>query len=162
MSRRYGRNQKRRALARIEQLELAAAALHIAASQARDSAAFARAELEHVREALGENFIGLSPMQIAYRLNAQRDPLDWKHPIGGENDLVTMHALSFQCRDESDRHEYQMHFRFDLAGQTVGYAVSEPAIRRTPPKHLARQLAVAMSIHLVDALRRPDREGRRA
>lgn len=156
MSRRYGRNQKRAARRRIEQLERREADYTEAYN--RDTIALRRQlskaqdELHRVQQALGPDFIGLSPSEVARRTETLADPEDWRVPVGDGS--VTMWSMAYECFTVSDRPQHQIHFRVRLAGACVGYALSGPALYRAPAGYLARQIGEEMARLLIGDIRK--------
>lgn len=166
MSRRYGRNQKRRARAEIAQLEQKATELQ--AAMVLDRALLRhqtqkinelQSRLEDVARIMGTNFIGLEPalwkFQEKHQINRFRCPVD-----GGD---VVMHTMMAGITKDQFRPDYMVHFRVDLAGESVGYTISEVALRHGPEEYIARRISEEMAQMLVRDLRkklgRPDLGG---
>lgn len=161
MSRRYGRNQKRKARQEIARLSQYLAnyeeAYHRDLSMLRQRCREATRQLDSVREALGQNFIGLDPETFVRRTMELDDPHGWNHPVPGGH--VRMEGLS--CRFFEDTHtpHHQLHFRVELAGKKVGYALSLQAIRHAPAEVVARKMAHELARMLVEDLRKAGGQG---
>ena len=150
MGRRYGRNQKRKARLRIEELEtahrMADALLKRVASQ-RDRL---RTELNMVSDALGPNFIGLSPVEAALKCASVKDG----RMLDPDGDVATMHCLAVHTVDGNDSMDARMHIRANLADGSVAYAISQRALMDCEASFLAVRIAQELAPALVASLRR--------
>ena len=152
MSRRYGRNQKRKARQEIERLERARD--YWEDRHGRDTMSLAqtvqeqRYALDNVAMALGENFIGLPPREIAWKVGELADPDDFVVPVS-RGRTVMARTMGYQVREWGDRPQDRVHFLVRLAGERVGYALADDALYRCPPKLLARNIADQMAELLV-------------
>lgn len=157
MSRRYGRNQKRRARADIAQLEQKATALQAGMAMDRELLRNQtqridelRAQLEDVAQIMGTDFIGLEPalwkFSDKHKLDYLRCPVD-----GGD---VLMHTMRARITSDRLRPDYAVHFRAELAGEQVGYTISECALRDAPEGLIVRRLADEMARLLMIELRK--------
>lgn len=158
MSRRYGRNQKRRAREEIARLEQERARLNEA--YRRDVPFLERALAEKrdalaaVADALGPAFVGLPLNELMLRIF---DTADMEHapdsfpimPPGGDARL-TMQVLNIQSSE--DRVQDMVHVRVRLAGVQSAYALSNASIRRLPGRVLAKNIAEELAAHLVREL----------
>lgn len=164
MSRRYGRNQKRRARAAIARLEQRATELQT--GMAMDRALLRsqtqridelRAQLKDVAEIMGTDFIGLEPalwkFNDKHKLDYLRCPVD-----GGD---VLIHTMRTKITSDRLRPDYMVHFRAELAGETVGYAISECALRDAPEGYIVRRISDEMARLLIGDLRKKFRSGPR-
>lgn len=152
MSRRYGRNQKRQAQARIAELEEAywmLDGLHQHTVRQRDRL---REQLDRVTQALGPNFIGLDPVEAA--LSSVLPHAGRFRMLAPNDDAVTMQMMSMRVTDAGDSADCRMHIRATLAGGDVAYAISESALRDCDATFLAQQITRQMAPALVKALRR--------
>lgn len=152
MSRRYGRNQKRRAREHIAKLTRhldGCSRDMILLRQQRDGA---RRQLDNVRQALGPNFIGLPPEVLVRRVLEIGENYSFRYGAPGGD--VTMQSLVVSSFNHSERHVHQLHFRVELAGQRVGYAISTPALLHAPADWLARDIGHEIARVLVHDLRK--------
>lgn len=153
MSRRYGRNQRRRARAHVAELEAQAAELQHQASSARSEANSYRWQLADVREALGPHFIGLPPQMLGpeiwrlYELDRVRLP-------GPADDAIEVRAMTYETVVDSTKPTHYMHFLVHLAGGEVAYAISSAALLNAPAEVVARQIGHQLATRLVRDLRR--------
>lgn len=151
MSRRYGRNQKRKARQQIAKLtrdlEGCSRDMILLRRQLND----ARWQLDNVREALGPNFIGLPPELLVRRVLEIGENYDFRYPALGRE--LNMQSLVYRSFSDKERHVHQLHFRVELAGQQVGYAISDPALRSAPADWLARNIGHEIARVLVHDLR---------
>lgn len=149
MSRRYGRNQKRRARQEIERLRCAHALADGLSKRLLAENARLQDQLANVVDALGPNFVGLPPEVAAY----QATQYDWDRgnyrALASGDDVVSMQMLCIE--DGRDRVSNRIHFRVRLADGNIGYALSEQALWDTPAAVLGRQLAVEIAPALVRA-----------
>lgn len=152
MSRRYGRNQKRKAREQIAKLTRHLEGCDrdmILLRQQRDDA---RRQLDNVRQALGPNFIGLSPEMLVRRAFELGENYDFRYQAPGGD--VPMRSLVYRSFTDSERHVHQLHFRVELAGRKVGYAISYPALLHAPAEYLARAIGHEVAHMLVVDLRK--------
>lgn len=161
MSRRFGRQQKRRMRAEIAQLADAESslrdALHMQAgltSHIRQKLDQYRSQLSDVAGVLGENFIALDPQMLKRTLD-QVDNMRMPAPCSMMDYLTLMKAearcgnmrmteeiiemVLFSGRYQFDEVMRQMHFvvKCNKPGMEIAYAVSESAIRSHDPNELA-------------------------
>lgn len=159
MSRRYGRNQKRRARERMAALEADVTRMDSARgmSEALARDAFAQRdrsqdELRRVMQALGPNFIGLSPVEAAFSAVPARE--DQFRMLAPDDSIATMHMLKINTVDWGNSVACMMHVRARLAGGESAYALSARAIADTPAEVLAHHLSRELALYLLEALRR--------
>jgi len=150
MSRRFGRNQRRRLR---EELAKAQRAAYLAINDvrfAREQIAVAtnRAielsqQLETVQHAVGEHFIGLPPKHFVTLMEQLhgRDLERLRMSIYGAQ--ATAAILQVQCVDNTLPGQFHFHAR--LAGGAVAYGISYGALRMTPIPVLARQIAAELA-----------------
>ena len=157
MSRRYGRNQKRRAREEIAQREQAIASL--LTGMAQDRALLQRQrmdiaerddQLKFVAKVLGTNFIGLRPALYEFREKHQSDY--FRHQVNGGD--VLMHTMRTNITTAPDRPDYMVHFRATLMDEVVGYAISECALRDGPEDYIVRRISDEMARLLIAELRK--------
>ncbi|MCD9087396.1 hypothetical protein [Stenotrophomonas sp. SY1] len=152
MSRRYGRNQRRRAREQVAQLEAQAVVLDQRTRRAEINAAQLRCQLDDVREALGPHFMGLPPQMLAgeiwrlYELDRARLP-------GPSGDAVEVRAMTFDCIVDSTHQTNFLHFLVRLAGGKAAYAISSAALLNAPAEAVARQIGRQIATRLVRDLR---------
>lgn len=157
MTRRYGRNQKRRARAQAAEMEKMIISL-------RDGMVMDRALLEQQRrridkqdeqlklvaKVLGTNFIGLEPALWEFK---DKNLPDWlRRPVQGGD--VMMHVMKAYITEAKDRPDYMMHFRVKLMDEVVGYAISECALRDGPDEYIVHRIGEEMATLLVAELRK--------
>ena len=157
MSRRYGRNQKRRAREEIARLERERASWE--EGYRRDvpflerTLAEKRAALAAVADALGPAFVGLPLNELMLRIfdvaDAERAPDSFMSIPPGGTEPVTMHVLKMRVQD---RVGDMVHVRVRLAGTDAAYALSETAIRQMPARALAKNLSEQLAAFLVREL----------
>ena len=164
MSRRYGRNQKRRARAQIAALmersrELYAGQIENQRTIQGLSATVAakEAELAHVAKVLGTNFIGLKPALWKLR-DKNQEHLFRARVSDGD---VLMHTMRTNITTGSDRPDYMVHFHAELAGECVGYAISECALRDGPEDYIVCKISDEMGRLLMGELRKKFGRSRR-
>jgi hypothetical protein len=157
MSRRYGRNQKRRARAEIAKLEQVAAELQAGMEMDRGLLQFQareinrqQSQLNDVARIMGTNFIGLQP--ALWKFSDKHQP-DYFRCRVNDGD-VQMHVMRTHIASAPDRPDYMMHFRVELAGEPVGYAISECALRDGPEDYVVRCIAEEMARLLMSELRK--------
>ncbi len=159
MGKRYGRNQKREARLEIERLERARdywEDRHRAeTSILKARLNHAQRDLDNVRDALGPNFIGFTPVEISSRARSMRDDSGFLWPVPGGD--LTMQTMALKSFDTSEKADHQLHFRVTLADHSIGYALSVPALLHTPPEFLSRSIAYEMAQQLVLEIRKARR-----
>lgn len=156
MSRRYGRNQKRRAREEIARLQGEAARweegyrrdvpmLERALAEKRDA-------LAAVAEVLGPEFIGLPlnelMLGILDRYSMEDMPDSFRMQATGDPTMV-MRMQVMEVRADDDRMQARTHIRVRLAGSSSTIAFSDTALRRVPAHVLAREMAQELAHHIV-------------
>jgi len=164
MSRRYGRNQKRRARAEIAKLEQRTAELQTGMAMDR---ALLRSQteklnaqatrLKFVATVLGTDFIGLEPALWEFRDKHRQDFFRARVKDGD----VMMHTMRTHIITDPFRPDYMVHFRVQLAGEAVGYAISECALRDGPEDYIVRHISDEMARLLIGELRKKFGRSRR-
>lgn len=170
MSKRFGRNQKRRARAVVKQaLETAEVSLKVAANArrgehlAREQAHKAKQVLREFIEALPDHSIH-APATLAEHLGRFEPrtrqfqvypPLEFAfEDMDSQTAAVittqTMHRLHTLV-ERSDFKE-QMHLEVRLTDGSVGYAVSEAALRAMRPEDFERVIARRLAHEFIPAL----------
>lgn len=164
MSRRYGRNQKRRARAAIAQLEQKATDLQT--GMAMDRALLRsqtqrieeqREQLKDVARILGTNFIGLQP--ALWNFSDKHAPDYFRSRVDGGD--VRMQTLRTNITTAQDRPDYMVHFRATLMDVVVGYSISECALRDGPEDYIVRRISDEMARLLMGELRKKFARGGR-
>ena len=150
MSRRYGRNQKRRARAEIAQLEQRTAELQAGMRSQTWEISRQQSQLNDVARIMGTNFIGLHP--ALWKFSDRHQP-DYFRCRVNDGD-VQMHVMRTHIASAPDRPDYMVHFRVELAGEPVGYAISECALRNGPEDYVVRCIAEEMARLLMAELRK--------
>lgn len=153
MSRRYGRNQRRRARAHVAELEAQAAELQHQASSARFEANTYRWQVADVREVLGPHFMGLPPQMLGPEIWRLYE-LDRALLPGPADDVIEVRAMTYETVFDSTKPPHYMHFLVRLAGGEVAYAISSAALRNAPAEVVARQIGRQLATQLVRDLRR--------
>lgn len=158
MSRRYGRNQKRRAreeLANVMALadyriKAHAESLNMLQGALREK----RDALAAVADALGPAFVGLPLNELMLRIfdvaYVEDAPDSFMAVPPGASDPVTMQVLKMSAHDDLVRD--RVHVRVRLAGGDVAYALSDAAIRQMPADALARNVGRHIAEFLVSEL----------
>jgi hypothetical protein len=156
MSKRFGRNQRRRAREHIAQL---------AADSARWQEAHARESglLRHVSNklramesqmadlatALGVNYVGLPAREIVMKANdLARDSFRMLTPSSA------VAAMDLMRVDSHHDERSQMHVRVRVGGSVVAYAISVEALLRTPTAYLAGAMANELAPALLTEIRK--------
>lgn len=149
MSRRYGRNQKRKARAVIAALDSERQQALAHAERLAQTSLRQAYELELVRDALGPSFVGLPIHEIEKLAGPGRDDFRMLAPGGN---AVTMRQMTVDSLDDvlSDR----LHMRVRLADGTASYAISMAALLHSPPEFMARQLASEIAPALLTEIRK--------
>lgn len=155
MSRRYGRNQKRRARAAIERLQATEQALRDEMATARHSAERWRekalslqGKVELTAKILGTNFVGVEEKLLEIGDADLRER--FRHPVG--DSIVYMHTMRVDVRD-STRPDHLMHALVSLGGECVAYSISEPTIRWLEPQDLCQLIGPQIARMLVPRLK---------
>lgn len=158
MSRRYGRNQKRRAreeLANVMamadyRLKANAESLRMIQGVLQEK----RDALAAVADSLGPAFVGLPLNELMLRIfdvaYAEDAPDSFASVPPGASNPVIMHVLKMSAHDDLVRD--RVHVRVRLAGGDTAYALSEAAIRQMPADALARNLGRHIAEFLVSEL----------
>lgn len=163
MSKRYGRNQKRRARERIAQLEAARASDQGLLAHVRRELEDAEQAIDHARKVLG-NDVALPPIERGYHPN----------PLGGdfrvaeqmrsfscsyENAPVFLEDKIIQMRQLLSRIEFRdypraVHFYVRLDDGNVAYAIDERAFMQMGREELEATLLGPISRELARHLAR--------
>jgi hypothetical protein len=154
MSRRYGRNQKRAARARIAALEQALS--RALRSYAAETTVRRRLQqvLEDVTAALGPQYIGLPPTSIPMVLHRDGFVNDRFLIPDHDGNVATMHMLSTSVQQDPIQAQRNcLHVNVKLADGRAGYAIAQSAILRTPAPLLARRIADQIAPFLLSEIR---------
>ncbi|MBV7502059.1 hypothetical protein [Achromobacter sp. ACM05] len=163
MSKRYGRNQKRRARERIAQLEAARVSDQGLLTHVRRELSNAEQVIDHARKVLG-NDVALPPIERGYHPN----------PLGGdfrmaeqkrsfacsyENSPMFLENKVIQLRQLLARIEFRdspraVHFYVRLDDGNVAYAIDERAFMQMRPEELEATLLGPISRELARHLAR--------
>jgi hypothetical protein len=152
VSRRYGRNQKRQARATEEDLraQLTQAATEI--RKARSENGELRGELRQVAEALGPNFIGLTPRIMTMRMEDLMGRREIRMPRPFSTAVESLPVMD--ARAQESPMDGRMHIQVRLAGGEVAYAISRGALRDTPVGPLTEAISRALAVRLLQLLGR--------
>ncbi|MFY3079780.1 hypothetical protein ACOTF2_07005 [Achromobacter xylosoxidans] len=169
MSKRYGRNQRRRARERIAQLELSNGMGQGLLEHAHRRLAEAEAVIDHARSVLGHDVAlpplmrGDHPMPLGgdFRIADPnfRMPAYWS---GSQSVPVTMEMKILQMRElvafiERQDLSRAVHFYVQLDDGQAAYAIDERAFTSMPRDHLEATLrgpiSQALAHHLADFLK---------
>lgn len=175
MSRRFGRNQRRRAReaiaaaeGRIENLSAALECDRALLASQRRKLGEAEAFQREVAEIVGrEAIIAGKPVCLDYEFARYGDSIEFvpKQSFPAISLLNSVeHAHVERVRSETlhlldvdvvaDELRYQIHARVRLAGSQAGYAISASALRRMPEKKLVPKIAEEIAVLLVRDLKR--------
>lgn len=151
MSRRYGRQQKRKAREQIAQLEQEAKrwrdAYELNVPMLEKQLRQKRAALETVAEVLGANFVGLPAEQLAQRVERNFRLLTDAGP-------ERMHLVEIAMHTADNAHpQKQLHCLVTLANGQTGYALSEAALLQLSEDQLVSRVAPQIARHLVRQVR---------
>ena len=156
MSRRYGRNQKRRAREEIAKAKAEAARWEEGyrrdVPMLEQMLAERREALETVAEVLGPEFIGLPLRELVlgifdrYTMDDMPDSFQMQ-ATGDPNMVMRMQVMEVSAED--DRMRACTHVRVRLAGSASAIAFSDTALRRTPERVIAREISIELARHLV-------------
>lgn len=160
MTRRYGRNQKRRARAAIEQLEQAVASERTAHGNTISERGMLRQEIADARAVLGDDHpVFRSPWRTEQSMYPvfQVEVLDRRDRAVFSGDRSpNLETLKFErvhvLRSEllQDTLDRQLHLRVLLGNEgTYGYALSWTALKTLPRQVLARRIALELAEMIV-------------
>lgn len=156
MSRRFGRNQKRRMRAEIQALQEAhvreAGLLRHMSNRLSDL----RAVMADVVRVVGPHFIALEPeimeqilppngylrMPVRERMNEML--LRYEHGEAEAQVLRFVNMLVYHAASWADDMRHMQHFAIVSPKGEVAYAVSETALQSAPPEILARNIVQAL------------------
>lgn len=151
MSRRFGRNQRRRAREQMATLEHRLDESRHAAQFLTMRNAELCATIDDVEACLGPGFIGLPPRKLRGILAKRKD---LHRPIyAADNKAQPVEMLVMEVRSETDRADHMMHIMVELDDRSVGYALSRTAIARAPVDVLVRRISYEVARHLTVLLR---------
>lgn len=188
MSRRFGRNQKRRMRAEQSALQAEVDEKSLYISQLNQAMLMDRAllrkqhiDISNLRDALAEiaeeigdqsALLGVKVRPYHVFTDGTRLPLHEKPPVSVRALLDTQQDMyrtvttavmrMLSVRAVADRMKGQIHLQVELADGAIGYAISEGAIRDMTPQFLERTVAPEIARGLVDALRKHKQQDRRA
>lgn len=171
MSRRYGRNQKRRAREELQAVESQVAAAESQVAKLHAAREMDAGLMAHIGRKLdrAEKFVG-RVLDVVNRFSTLDDASD--HPGGAvgapsfrmpveqrmslssmsdrQQDRIRaeiMHVIN--CKSFFDYIAPEMHLRVELAGGEVGYAISDTALKRMGEDELYDTIIVPMARQLV-------------
>lgn len=162
MSRRYGRNQKRRARAEAAELHYLVELGSRETMHLNGEVRLLREALDIAREVLGPNHPAFEPSQLErfnaderLRMSIRQHPPS--KPLSSPPDSRStlrswqyVDALTTQLvRDE---YRAQTHFRFEFDSLVWGYGISEAALLTTPPSVTARNIAREITPLIMETL----------
>ena len=148
MAQRFGRNQRRRARAAIAGAQQALAVTTHELTIEREQSANLRSTLENIAGILGTDFIGLEPRLANI---PPLDQLDSFRTFGPTGNPLTMRVIS--ATSTRDWYRDALHLKVRLAGQQVGYSLSDVALNEVPAWILAREISHRMAQYLVREIR---------
>lgn len=152
MSRRYGRNQKRKAREQIAELQHESNRWHDAyylnvpmlESELRKN----RDALASITDVLGPNFVGLPAKELAMQVEARFRLFT---DCGPEH----MHLVEIAMRTANNEHpQKQIHCRVRLANGESAYSLSESALDKLTEDQLVSLIAPEIARHLVREVRK--------
>lgn len=169
MSKRYGRNQKRRARERIAQLEAARVMDQGLLAHARRELNNAEQAIDHARKVLG-NDVSLPPIERGYHPNPlggdfqtpeqmQLASFSWddeRSPVLLEHKVIQMRQLLSRIGflDQPRDHSRAVHFYVRLDDGNVAYAIDERAFLQMRSEELEATLLGPISRELARHLAR--------
>lgn len=157
MSKRYGRNQKRKAAARIAELERKLKYSEQAGHRNRRI-------VEETAAVLGRHFITLEPDcvvvqnmdQVArgWRTVFMSDTPNYFYSSGGfdEAAFVERALPVIYCSDVARELQKEVHIRFKYNGRDFAYGISEKALQMMPQMVAERRIANEMASFLVNEI----------
>lgn len=168
MSKRFGRNQKRHMREQIAQSKAAAdAALKLASASQKaelDLEYKLRQERFEHRDFIADlaRLVGDAAVIVGHpelseyqyrdydravpHKPMEFEPFDESFGLLDTIRVETLRVLDF--KPLRDHFAHQMHFRFELAGKTAGYAISEHALRTLPRRFIEERVAKEIARHL--------------
>lgn len=161
MGKRFGRNQKRRMRERIQAAEADAARWKHRHDEVSALGRRNRQIVEETAQVLGRHFITLDPAHVVVR---DVDALchGWRVPaVRSEEDHMAFNQTFLETvlpvlrgTHVQDDLTGERHFRFECAGEVVGYAISERALLMMRREDRVRHIAKEMALYLDCALRK--------
>jgi hypothetical protein len=159
MSRRFGRQQKRKLTARVEGLEKECARLEREVALLRWSYRANQQAVLNTARVLGEYFCSLGPKVLALD-SLQRMGDTWQHisrqpdfrmeesaaPFVERALVEVQHLPVLKCRAVLDELRGAVHYRFVFNGKEAGYAISQAAIMQQPGFKEAAKRNVAEAV----------------
>lgn len=157
MGNRFGRQKKRRMRAEIEQAKRQVdywverydeytAYLRRRGSENADA-------LRTVAEALGVNYLGLPPHELAEEAERRGRDYNVFTPFGDE----VIETAIVRVEATSIKEYHRVHFTMRAAGEVSGYAISLPALYRAPEHLIAEQITRALAQCVVKEIRKVKR-----
>lgn len=159
MGNRYGRNQKRAARRRIEELQIAHEMKNVLLRAATDKKIELELQLATCKSILGPEFVGFAPVIAAEMAVGEFEEPYWKSRCGDGH--VRMHNLRIENFSDSHDPRHRVHCRVLLSDQVVGYSIAEPALRHVEAHILARLMAGELMQALIPMVQRSVRGSRR-
>jgi len=167
MSKRFGRNQKRRMREQLEAVQKERDTYKAWYRQAQVIMRRNKRIVEDTADVLGSHFFTLDPECIEVR---QLDAVlpSWRAPImprspriqdvdtGPDSATFMEHLLPILYGRVSQGLQGQQHFRFSVAGHTVGYAIDLDAFRQAPDRigtrYLTIEIAEQLAYHMMRSI----------
>lgn len=163
MSKRFGRQQKRKLQQRIRDLEMAHQMDRGLMDHMREKIGRYERTIERTARVLGEYFVTLDPAEIELRsLNKLADEwrvehINYSHhrssfSVASASDFVEKAMIEIQllpvlkCESFLDSLHGALHFRFTFNGKQAGYAISQSAIMQQPGFKEASRRNVAEAV----------------
>lgn len=150
MSKRFGRNQRRRLRQQVEQATEALAMADGLMRKMRRDRDELRGVIDDVEEALGPNFIGLPPQELVFQARHLGPERTFRTTVPGDQ-VVTMAIMDIDSSEKSDGY---IHLRVRLDGKSVVYALSRPALLHSPARFIAQKMAMEMAPVLLQNIRK--------
>lgn len=161
MSRRFGRNQRRRmrelvaaSQQRAQQLEVAHEMDRGLLQHMRDKNDDLRRQLRGVARSLGEQYVHLDPMEVGDCVEHLFPPDGFPAYLPartGSDHMVPMAITRVSA--ESDKLQHQVHFIARLNRESAGYAISLPALYNADEERLAQLIGESLARNLIQAIR---------
>lgn len=150
MSKRFGRNQRRRLREQVATLQVNQDALAARWLLAERENYSYRSQMERLRRALGANFVGFDVETVLHKLerNRERDRMRVHTPNGIAN------CQTMVMKTAKDGLTSHLHFRIECEAGGYAYVISENALRSTPEDLLIEQVKDYLAAGVVRAVRK--------
>jgi hypothetical protein len=165
MSKRFGRNQKRKMRERIAELETDRDRWKKRHDEVRMLGQRDRLIVKETADVLGSHFITMDPDNAEIR-DIDQVAHGWRVPIMQDLPLSPLEPGAMTCRKFMERvlpvlHgsviandlRGEVHIRFKYDGEIVGYSISRRALLMMPQKYAVEKIATEMARYLVGHLK---------